>query len=152
MHSTLMKSFVNHITLPVDLNIQNINDIDSDEEYNEINVDETYTGNTDTILQTCETDVSSITHIIAPGEGNIPVFNKPLAKYSSFPTIFCGKANPQVKKDLLKSIQVKSLHGNYIQLTLEFLFISQIFLGNQNTYRWYIWWRRCPWSCEEITW
>ena len=62
-------------TNPVDLNIQNINDIDSEEEFNEIDVDETYTGNTDTILQISETDVSSITHIMAPGEGNIPVFN-----------------------------------------------------------------------------
>ena len=50
-------------TNPVDLNIQNINDIDSDEEHNEIDFDETYTGNTDTILQTSKTDVSYITHI-----------------------------------------------------------------------------------------
>ena len=119
-------------TSPVDLNIQNINDIDSDEEYNEIDVVETCTGNTDTILQTSEIDVSSITHITAPGEGNIPVFNEPLAEYLSFPTIyFVVKPDLQIKKDLLNSIQVKFLNRNYIQLTLELLFISQLYFGNQ---------------------
>ena len=89
-------------TNPVDLNIQYINDIDSDEEYNEIDIDETCTGNTGTILQTSETDVSSITDIIAPGEGNIPVLNEPLAEYLSFPTIFCGKTRSTNKERLIK--------------------------------------------------
>ena len=64
----LGKNAENNNTNPVDLNIQNINGTDSGKEYKGIDVDETYTCNTDTILQTSETDVSSITHIIAPGK------------------------------------------------------------------------------------
>ena len=59
------------------MNTTNVNDSDSDDEYHEIDVDETYLGNTDTVLQSCDCGVSSMTHVIASGKGKIPVFNEP---------------------------------------------------------------------------
>ena len=123
-------------TNPVDLNIQNINDTDSDEEYNEIGVEETYNGNTDTILQTSETDVSSIAHIIALGEGNIPAFNEPLAEYLSFPTIFCGKTRPTNRERLIKTHTSEIIKWELCSAgTRVALHIPNIL---------------CPWSCKEI--
>ena len=64
-----------------------MNDSDSDDEYHEIHFDETYLANTGTVLQSSDCGASSMTHVIAPGEGKIPVFNEQLAEYLAFPTI-----------------------------------------------------------------
>ena len=70
-------------------------DVDnSDDSYSEVNNKETSTANRDTMLDNTATDMQSSTYILALGEGKNPVFNKPLAEYLSFSTIFCGKVRP----------------------------------------------------------
>ena len=81
----------------------NENDIDSDDEWNEI--EERPAGNTDTLLEPAD-----INHwadkllTVAPGEGNRPlgIFHDKDSEFLAFPSIFCGKRRCESEDRLVR--------------------------------------------------